>query len=35
MVEPTAPGEAQVPTQPLVGPMATSVNVPTCAVKGP
>jgi len=35
MVEPTAPGAAQVPTQPLVRPMATSVNIPTCGVTGP
>jgi len=35
MVEPTAPGVAQVSTQPLVRPMATSVNVPTCGVTGP
>ncbi len=35
MVERTAPGVAQVPTQPLVRPMATSVNVPTCGVTGP
>jgi len=35
MVEPTAPGVARVPVQPLVRPMATSANVPTCGVKGP
>jgi hypothetical protein len=35
MVEPTAPGVARVPVQPLVRPMATSANVPTCGVKRP
>jgi len=35
MVEPTAPGVARVPVQPLVRPMATTANVPTCGVKRP
>jgi len=30
LVEPTAAGVVQVPVQPLVRPMETSVNVPTC-----